>query len=160
MVTNLSVYPSCLCICSFCFWGKYSNSWIWDDIGRSCLLGHRKKITKFLMRTFTCRSTFLYGTCSGFRRKHPYERWWCMNIHNLTHIYNHYGNWIFSQILSLIFFYNFCTHLCFLHLQTRAAKKWATTLNFLPIILYSELKRSRAALYSMGHIRNTAKITT
>ncbi len=28
--------------------------------GRNCLLGHRKKITQFLMRTFTCRSTFLY----------------------------------------------------------------------------------------------------
>jgi hypothetical protein len=25
------------------------------------LLGHRKKIAKFLMRTFTCRSTFLYA---------------------------------------------------------------------------------------------------
>jgi hypothetical protein len=25
------------------------------------LLGYRKKIAKFLMRTFTCRSTFLYG---------------------------------------------------------------------------------------------------
>jgi hypothetical protein len=24
-------------------------------------LGHRIKIAKFLMRTFTCRSTFLYG---------------------------------------------------------------------------------------------------
>jgi hypothetical protein len=30
-------------------------------MGRNCLLGHRKKIAKFLMRTFTCRSTFLYG---------------------------------------------------------------------------------------------------
>jgi hypothetical protein len=30
------------------------------DIGRNCLLGNRKKIAKFLMRTFTCRSTFLY----------------------------------------------------------------------------------------------------
>jgi hypothetical protein len=33
-----------------------------NDIGRNCLLGNRKKIAKFLMRTFTCRSTFLYGT--------------------------------------------------------------------------------------------------
>jgi hypothetical protein len=31
------------------------------NIGRNCLLGLRKKIAKFLMRTFTCRSTFLYG---------------------------------------------------------------------------------------------------
>ncbi len=56
----LSVYPSCLCIFSFCFWGKYLNSWIWNDNDRNCLLGHRKKISKFLVRTFTCRSTFLY----------------------------------------------------------------------------------------------------
>jgi hypothetical protein len=32
-----------------------------NDIGRNCLLGNRKKIAKFFMRTFTCRSTFLYG---------------------------------------------------------------------------------------------------
>jgi hypothetical protein len=32
-----------------------------NEIGRNCLLGHRNKITKFLMRIFTCRSTFLYG---------------------------------------------------------------------------------------------------
>jgi hypothetical protein len=31
------------------------------DIGRNCLLGNRKKIAKFLMRTFTYRSTFLYA---------------------------------------------------------------------------------------------------
>ncbi len=31
MVTILSVYPSCLCLFSFCFWGKYSNSWIWKS---------------------------------------------------------------------------------------------------------------------------------
>jgi hypothetical protein len=30
-------------------------------IARNCLLGNGKKIAKFLMRTFTCRSTFLYG---------------------------------------------------------------------------------------------------
>jgi hypothetical protein len=30
------------------------------DIGRKFLLGNRKKIAKFLMRTFTCHSTFLY----------------------------------------------------------------------------------------------------
>jgi hypothetical protein len=36
-----------------------------NDIGRNCLLGNRKKIAKFLMRTFTCRSTFLYGTIYG-----------------------------------------------------------------------------------------------
>jgi hypothetical protein len=32
-----------------------------SDIGRNCLLRNRKKIAKFLMRTFTCRSTFLYA---------------------------------------------------------------------------------------------------
>jgi hypothetical protein len=31
-----------------------------NDIGRNFMLGNRKKIAKFLMRTFTCRSTFLY----------------------------------------------------------------------------------------------------
>jgi hypothetical protein len=43
------------------FSGKIFQQLIWNDIGRNCLLGHRKKIAKFLMRTFTCRSTFLYG---------------------------------------------------------------------------------------------------
>ncbi len=37
-----------------------TNSWNFSDIGRNCLLGHRKKIAKFLMRSFTYRSTFLY----------------------------------------------------------------------------------------------------
>jgi hypothetical protein len=32
-----------------------------NGAGRNCLLGNGKKIAKFLMRTFTCRSTFLYG---------------------------------------------------------------------------------------------------
>jgi hypothetical protein len=32
-----------------------------NDVGRNSLLGNGKKIAKFLMRTFTCRSTFLYG---------------------------------------------------------------------------------------------------
>ncbi len=35
-----------------------------NDIGRNFLLGNRKKIAKFLMRTFTCRSTFLYALAS------------------------------------------------------------------------------------------------
>ncbi len=41
-------------------------------IGRNCLLGNGKKIAKFLMRTFTCRSTFLYGVqpwCYTTQRK-------------------------------------------------------------------------------------------
>jgi hypothetical protein len=32
-----------------------------NDVGRNLLLGNGKKIAKFLMRTFTCRSTFLYA---------------------------------------------------------------------------------------------------
>ncbi len=32
-----------------------------NDIGRNSLLGNGKKIAKFLMRTFTYRSTFLYA---------------------------------------------------------------------------------------------------
>ncbi len=59
IVTNVSA-PICFCVCSFCFWGEVSNSWILNDIGRNSLLGNRKKIAKFLMRTFTCRSAFLY----------------------------------------------------------------------------------------------------
>jgi hypothetical protein len=31
-----------------------------EYIGRNSLLGNRKKIAKFLLRTFTCRSTFFY----------------------------------------------------------------------------------------------------
>jgi hypothetical protein len=40
---------------------KHASSEILNDIGRNSLLGNRKKVAKFLMRTFTCRSTFLYG---------------------------------------------------------------------------------------------------
>jgi hypothetical protein len=49
VVTNLSA-PSCFSLCSFCFWGEVSNS-------RNSLLGNRKKIAKFLMRTFTVLAT-------------------------------------------------------------------------------------------------------
>ncbi len=38
---------------------KQTNSRVLNDIGRNSLLGNRKKIAKFLMRTFAC-STFLY----------------------------------------------------------------------------------------------------
>ncbi len=58
----LSFQIVCFCLCSFCFRGEVSNSWILNDIGRNSLLGNRKKIAKFLMRTFTCRSTYLYGS--------------------------------------------------------------------------------------------------
>jgi hypothetical protein len=42
--------------------GEKCNSGILNDIGRNSLLGNRKKLAKFLMRTFTCHSTFLYGS--------------------------------------------------------------------------------------------------
>ncbi len=38
------------------------HSWILNTIGRNWLLGHRQKIAKFVMSTFTCRSTFLYDS--------------------------------------------------------------------------------------------------
>jgi hypothetical protein len=44
-----------------------------NDIGRNSLLGKRKIIAKFLKRTFTCRSTFLYGAylrCPVFTTVH------------------------------------------------------------------------------------------
>ncbi len=40
---------------------NFTNSWIFIDVGRNCLLGNRKKTAKILMRSFTCRSTFLCG---------------------------------------------------------------------------------------------------
>jgi hypothetical protein len=60
-----------------------TNSWIFSNIGRNCLLGNRKKIAKFLMRTFTCHSTFLYASrvlyyvsipsdCAGLRAQSTY----------------------------------------------------------------------------------------
>jgi hypothetical protein len=39
---------------------NHAGGTIWNDIARNCLLGNGKKIAKCLMRTFTCRSTFLY----------------------------------------------------------------------------------------------------
>ncbi len=40
---------------------KQTNRRILNDIGRNSLPGNRKKIAKFLMRTFACRSSFLYA---------------------------------------------------------------------------------------------------
>ncbi len=55
------------------YWhNKPMNSRILNDIGRNSLLGKRKKIAKFLMRTFTYRSTFLYG---------PNRRSKCLAMH-------------------------------------------------------------------------------
>jgi hypothetical protein len=47
------------------------------DIGRNSLLGNRKKIAKFLKRTFTCRSTFLYGPRL---QTTVIERWWVARL--------------------------------------------------------------------------------
>ncbi len=88
MVTNLSVYPNCLCLCSFCFRGKYFNCWIWNNIGRNCLLGHRIRIAKFLMRTFICRSTFLYAFNLTFDSRKPANHaasYWCFQCFIWVH---------------------------------------------------------------------------
>jgi hypothetical protein len=45
----------------FVFGEKFPPADFLNDIGKNFLLGSRKKIAKCLMRTFTCRSTFLYG---------------------------------------------------------------------------------------------------
>ncbi len=52
--------PSGFCLCSFCFLGEVSKAEFYD-IGSNSFLGNRKKIATFLMKTFTCRSTFLYA---------------------------------------------------------------------------------------------------
>jgi hypothetical protein len=70
-------------------WPEVSNSWILNDIGRKSLLGNRKKIAKFLMRTFTCRSTFLYDVepqpAYDFRNSGNSRpllwNWPCTNLH-------------------------------------------------------------------------------
>jgi hypothetical protein len=43
------------------FGGEVSNIQILSVIGRNFLLGSRKKKAQCLMKSFTCRSTFLYG---------------------------------------------------------------------------------------------------
>jgi hypothetical protein len=44
-----------------------------NDIGRNSLLGNGKKIAKFLMSTFTYRSTFLYAKNPAFFSCCPVE---------------------------------------------------------------------------------------
>jgi hypothetical protein len=53
--------PTRLCDYTYCSVGARGGDDILNDIGRNSLLGNRKKIAKFLMSTFTCRSTFLYA---------------------------------------------------------------------------------------------------
>ncbi len=73
---------SCFCI-FLLFKGKYSISWIWNGIGKNCLLGHKKKIAEFLMRTCTCRSTFLFGFCPSERGPRMSERF-CLSGTTVT----------------------------------------------------------------------------
>jgi hypothetical protein len=54
------------CIAAFIFvpsvFGeKFPTAEFWNYIARNFWLGNRMKISKCLMRTFTCHSTFLYG---------------------------------------------------------------------------------------------------
>ena len=58
------------------------NCWIFSDIEKNCLLGNRKKIAKFLMRTFTCHSTFLYGN-SIYRAVLRIRIWIQIQIHRI-----------------------------------------------------------------------------
>jgi hypothetical protein len=51
-----------------------------NDIGRNVLLGNRKEIAKFLMRTFTCRSTFLYDVGSIAVRTDVHKEYIIYNI--------------------------------------------------------------------------------
>jgi hypothetical protein len=44
-----------------------------NDIGRNFLLGSGKKIAKCLMRTFTCRSTFLYTLPSALSESFAFK---------------------------------------------------------------------------------------
>jgi hypothetical protein len=66
VVTNLSVYPSCLnsafVFVPSVFVENIPTAEFGMIISTNCLLGHRKKIANFLMRTFTFRSTFLYDS--------------------------------------------------------------------------------------------------
>ncbi len=58
---SIFVYSRYLCLWSFCFGENIPTAKCLNDISRNCLMEHGKKIAKFLMRPFTCRSTFLYG---------------------------------------------------------------------------------------------------
>jgi len=48
---------------------KFPTAEFENDISRNCLVGNRKKIAKFLMRTFTCHSTFLYALKSLYKEE-------------------------------------------------------------------------------------------
>ncbi len=58
------------CTHAFWLWGPNTHPLILHDIGGNSLLGNRKKIAKFLMRTFTCRSTCRIATAIRKERNH------------------------------------------------------------------------------------------
>jgi hypothetical protein len=67
---------------------KHASSEILNDIGRNSLLGNRKKIAKFLMRTFTCRSTFLYALLEA-----PLSPLLCPSLHYPINLSQIGGGW-------------------------------------------------------------------
>ncbi len=56
-ITNLPA-PSCLCLCSFCFGDKFTTM-NFELYRQKPLAGKKKENSQILIRTFTCRSTFL-----------------------------------------------------------------------------------------------------
>ncbi len=56
MFISISIYTLSAYVFVPSFVGKIFQQPILNDIGRNRLLGHTKKIAKFLMKTFTCRS--------------------------------------------------------------------------------------------------------
>ncbi len=51
---------SCFCLCSFCFLGEVSNSWILMTSAETSCWEIGRNSQMCLLRNFTCRSTFLY----------------------------------------------------------------------------------------------------
>ncbi len=84
---------SCFCLYSFCFWGEVSDNWILNDIGRNFLLRNRKKIAKCLMRTFTCRSTFLYEII-----RRPLSFSFHAHVYNFINCILYFCYWIWKTV--------------------------------------------------------------
>ena len=82
---------------------KHASSTILNDIGRNSLLGKRKKIAKFLMRTFTYRSTFLYDFTfirNRFDYVCIYFKLWSLQIFVYFSRNINVNYWIYRVILS------------------------------------------------------------
>ncbi len=72
-----------------------TNCRIFSDIGWNCLLGNRKKIAKFLMRTFTCWSTFFYGSPAWQRCTNlDVEREMLLTFSTKAHLLSTDDSWI------------------------------------------------------------------